>query len=384
MNNLLNATSLLLQEGRKDEMEFRYNPRPGPMISPEPEFHDVEQSQELFDIDPDTTLLVSAENNIEDFGKEMQNYMVSEFNRISSTTYSDILMARRPIRPKDFQDLTAKCIESLTEVTDNYCKTKFTPKIVDLLDVLLSSMRESLIICKRKIAQKLINIRDSMADHKRTLQLAFDHEKSEAIRITRNQSRKEFLQELTDLREHAEKVDFGNRVLSKKVDWCNAELVSKDAQIAALETKVEKIMKKSREIQQEAHHARKAAEAQIEDMRNNLHTLIPVSVTHSHTKPLCVDSFTQTVENKSSIAVSVIETTDRPLHPQHNIGISAITAPVESKGQTEPDHYVENKIESLPCSNCLVYESQIKVKYNTIKISLTIFVILFNLCIFSL
>jgi hypothetical protein len=382
MNIRAATAALLLPDNRREEMEFRYAPRPGPIISPEPEFHDVEQSKELFDVDPDTTLLVSAQESIEDITKDMQNHMLSEFNRISHVVYAEILVARRPIKGQDFQELTQKCIEGLTEVTNNYCTTMFTPQVVNLLDTLLASMRESLVVCKKKIAQKLINIRDTMADHRRTLQLSFDHDKSEAIRIARNESRREFLQELTDLRENAEKIDFGNRVLTKKIHSLSAELISKDAQISLLEAKSEKALKKARELQIEAVRAKKLAENELAELKHSLlsqsphksdslgHTAHSPTITTTspssivHGKRLYVDSFTQTVDNfarGSTITAEKAEThvdTRQHLTKEEPSGPNQ-TIDKEGFGLHSGGSHIHKEL----CKSCVNLEEQIKVLY---------------------
>ena len=247
MNQLVSigaGSSLLSSEDKKEELEYRYKPRQGPLITPEPEFYDVEQSDELFDVDPNTTLLVSAKENLDDILKDMQRSIEVEYDSISNEKFSEILNSKRHIRPLEFQELTQTCVQKFLASSDLYVGQILTKNVIDLLDSLLSSMRESLVICKRKIAQKLVNIRDSLASHKSSVRLAFEHEKSEAIRITRNESMREFLNELNYLREHSEKLDYGNRILTKKIDWFTGELSKKDAQINALEAKSLKAAKK--------------------------------------------------------------------------------------------------------------------------------------------
>ena len=241
---LANMAKVAQQESKKEDFEFRYQPRIGPTLTPEPEFIDVEQTSEMFDIDPDTTLLITAKTGIDQIIKAMQLHMSIEFHHPRNTIYTDALTKKREITALDFQELSTKCIDSYLKASQDYCSSTLVDYVVNLLDELLSSMRDSLVKQKRKIAVKLTNARDACNLYKISLERAFEHSKAETIRITANISEDKFKNENVELTQLYEAADYGSRILTKKVEWYAGEVSKKESQVNDLSKKLEKALKK--------------------------------------------------------------------------------------------------------------------------------------------
>jgi hypothetical protein len=240
MDNLIGTASLLLQESKKDDLEYRYKPRVGPILSPEPEFGEFEDLKNVFDIDPDNTLLMTAKANIESVINEFQLRLSTELYKVSYDTYTDLVSSKRSIQPHDFNDLSNNFVNCLKKESNTFSEKNLSPIVLNLLDELMTSMRESLVACKKKTAEKLVSVKDAFAMYKITSETAYKHSKAEVIRITTNEAEDKFKNQFKELTAHAENVDYGNRILTKKVEFFTSEVAKRDVQIHELNSKLSK------------------------------------------------------------------------------------------------------------------------------------------------
>ena len=347
----------------KDELEYRYKPRPGPIISPEPEIGDVMQSAEAFDIDPDGTLLMRTKANIEKPIENMQHHLSLEFHKIAHDVFASILSSKgkhkeRQIGIAEFEEMMKKLLKAFLDTSNAYCKTSIVKEVVDLVDQSIVSARRSIVDERRKVAIKLTNARDACHEFRRTTELAMAHTKAEVIRITTNESEDRFREENKQLKDLYEAADYGNRILTKKVDFFTEEIRKKDAQIHDMQFKTDKALKRektlTKEFKQYVHNAEQSMKEMKEYWGKKLEKALakqekPDDAEKTDTaeevlksKLVLCDSFTQTVdtvattvenvEGNSSLVeeIEVLQEKIKQMKLEHEVEIEKFQSEIET------------------------------------------------------
>ena len=85
----------------KEDLEYRYKARIGPIMTPEPEFGDVTQSAELFSIDPQQTLLMTSKEYVDGPIEEMQHHLTLQFHHAAHDIFAKVLTSNKKGRRKE-------------------------------------------------------------------------------------------------------------------------------------------------------------------------------------------------------------------------------------------------------------------------------------------
>ena len=309
----------------KNDLEYRYKARVGPIMTPEPEFGDVTQSAQLFNIDPQSTLLMTCKEYINGPVEEMQHHLATEFHQSAHEIFAKVLTTGKGGRRKEerefigaveFEQLSKRLMDTFLNTVQQYCTGKLTPKLMDLMDNFIARTNESLVKEKQKISVKLMNARDACDEYRRTHERAMDHIKSEAIRITTNMTEDKFIADIKNLTKLKDDADYVNRLLTKKVDHFTAEMGKKDAIVHDSQLKAQKAHKSSLLAHKELNDLKHKQHNHIKDLnekwqlkvdriqdqlQDQIEKASRQALVKHDTKAVCIDSFTQTVEESTAV-----------------------------------------------------------------------------------
>ena len=247
------AAEALLAEKKERELEFRYEPRAGPEILPEPRL----EVESLFDydwegeFDRSKSLLLTATDDIE---KKTISFLerAEEYIKESCEDGKNIIFGK--IRDEEKKEKIQSWLELIVETIHSKFKSKSLEHLDDInkyhteiLDHLITSAQNSISLHKSKLDEKVLISREAIALYQTSRDRYMKFAKSEAVRIAINETEDRVGAQMSELEEQVETSLHTQKLLIRQVDTLGSQVASKDQEINVLKSKIAEFEELARE-----------------------------------------------------------------------------------------------------------------------------------------
>ena len=250
---LNSAAEALLAEQKKRELEFRYEPRAGPEILPEPRV----EVESLFDydwegeFDRSKSLLLTATDDIE---KKTISFLehAEEYIKESCEDGKNVIFGK--IRDEEKKEKIQSWLELIVETVHKNFKSKSLEHLDDInkytseiLDHLITSAQNSISLHKSKLDEKVLTSREAIALYQTSRDRYMKFAQSEAVRIAINETEDRVGAQMVELEEQVETSLHTQKLLIRQVETLGSQIATKDQEINLLKSKIAEFEAEARE-----------------------------------------------------------------------------------------------------------------------------------------